>query len=709
VSVSGTTEDIWDAGSPTEALPEITRLDQAAGRYAGAEDGSIPSRAWAAGGAGRDFAEVWKRHARTIYRYCLRWTSGRRDCAEEAFSRAAIIAFHKFSTLRGGAESELGWLARLAHNVCIDLHREHRRLREQSLEQTEESIGDGALASVSDDTEGPEERLIRDELAAQLHRLIAGLPPRLREILLLHLEHDMGYREIAEALSLTDVTVRKRMQEARHALRRRFAELATRSGPEAEHSTAVRRGIGASVADRCTRSEEGAPCRLRAVPLVLSGGVERDLWLPVPFPARPASERRLAAVDAYVCRHPAGVKKRLELARLLLVGGRTDEALAHYSAVAQRRPHLLAAWNEPGEVLRALGRNEEANELCRQAVRVVRGRGARSVLCAMLAAGEGRQAAAAETLLEATAEYPQDATAAVALGRLWLSADRPTEALGAFAAALACDPNDPSALAFGHEALLLADCPRTASLRAVRASELDPDCWLALSHQLELRCRYGQVNDAPGRVTRQLLQRLSRIAPDRPETHLAKAWYDQARGKWKAAEAGLLSFLARHPRHATGWFYRGLMLGALGDFAAATSAFKHARALEPGRREVEVELCYALVHAGSAVAARVLAEEMLCHFPESWSVAAAVSWSALRTGDEALAIGQSQRAVSLQPRLSAAWLAHSELLLETGLVPEAIAAAGIARDLVPQDEGSAAPARAALLLARCHAQAGEPR
>jgi tetratricopeptide (TPR) repeat protein len=372
--------------------------------------------------------------------------------------------------------------------------------------------------------------------------------------------------------------------------------------------------------------------------------------------------------------------------------------------VARRRPDLLAAWTEAGDLLRALGRYEEASRLSETGLRGVRGRGARAFLRASLAAGQGRPAAAAEALGEVAAECPQSPLAPAALGGIWLAADRPTEALDAFETALHRDPWEPAALTWSHQPLLQAGRPRTASLRSARACEIDPDNWLALAHQLELRCRTGKASGAPGKETRHLLRRLLRIAPDRVEAHRAQAWYHMARGERVRAAEALRAFLARHPRNATGWLYQGLVLDGLGELPAAVETLAHALALEPGRREIRTELCRVLARAGNTAAAVVQGEQMLRRFPESWSAVAGAARAALQAGRWSLAVELSQGSTALQPRLPAAWLSHGELLSSAGALPEAAAALSVAHGLLPAGEGSSGPARVALLLARCHAR-----
>src|SRR6185295_17345791 len=66
---------------------------------------------------------------------------------------------------------------------------------------------------------GHESVLLAGELISVTRDRIQSLPPRLRKVAELHLLGEMPYSEIADLLALTEVNVRKRMQEGRALLR----------------------------------------------------------------------------------------------------------------------------------------------------------------------------------------------------------------------------------------------------------------------------------------------------------------------------------------------------------------------------------------------------------------------------------------------------------------------------------------------------------
>lgn len=136
--------------------------------------------------------------------------------AEDALSRAMLKAFEKLPAYAKEIASLKAWLARLTHNVCIDIHRDRAR-RESGVESIE--AADAPIVATESDSESPESAVARREQSARLLRALKDLPPRLREPFILRFLHDLEYTDIAALLNLTPSNVRKRIQQAREKLR----------------------------------------------------------------------------------------------------------------------------------------------------------------------------------------------------------------------------------------------------------------------------------------------------------------------------------------------------------------------------------------------------------------------------------------------------------------------------------------------------------
>ena len=103
------------------------------------------------------------------------------------------------------AEHEKAWLLRVAVNLCRDMLRLRSRRRYFPIDELEpEAVG-------STDAESRE---ILEE--------IAMLPQKWKSVLLLHYIEGYSLKEFSEILDVSENAVKKRMQRAKEALRRRM-------------------------------------------------------------------------------------------------------------------------------------------------------------------------------------------------------------------------------------------------------------------------------------------------------------------------------------------------------------------------------------------------------------------------------------------------------------------------------------------------------
>lgn len=150
------------------------------------------------------------KHSRRLFAVCLRQMNGNRLDAEDALQEAMLRAHRKLPRYAAAIASPASWLTRLTCNVCKDIYRDRARatLTAQRLEVLQSQRVQ--LPEVHQSDRG----LDVDPLA-----LASLLPDRLRDVFVLRVLQHASYRDIADRLGLTCVTVRKRVQLSRAALR----------------------------------------------------------------------------------------------------------------------------------------------------------------------------------------------------------------------------------------------------------------------------------------------------------------------------------------------------------------------------------------------------------------------------------------------------------------------------------------------------------
>lgn len=168
------------------------------------------------GGDREAFWQLWLEHRLHLYGVCLRQMRGSTADALDAVSRSMLLAFRKLPAHATKIQNLQAWLTRLTRNVCADIHREQQR-------QTVGGIGvDEIMAderSAADPSPSPEDVVLSNEMRGRLQRAIESLPPLLRDVAQMRFLHEASYGSIASALSITEPTARKRVQQARTVLR----------------------------------------------------------------------------------------------------------------------------------------------------------------------------------------------------------------------------------------------------------------------------------------------------------------------------------------------------------------------------------------------------------------------------------------------------------------------------------------------------------
>lgn len=641
----------------------------------------------------REFLELWESSAAKLKALCLSWT-GQPDLAEEAMARSRVLALEKYPEHADRLRHPEAWMRRLTYNVCIDLHRERSRRREDSLDELEDTFGSLPFPAGGDD---PETAYLCRERSRMLRRAIRNLPDRLRRTLELHVFQGLEYREIADQLCITEANVRKRMQHGREALKEGFSVYHRRHQPVAALSTRPE-GTASSPseapADRRTLD-------FRVVPVAGREGW-RDHSLQIwRSPVQESTPRRRRSLESYVEAHPGGWKRRLDLAYLELRDGNLGAAVEQLRVVVDKQPRRSDLWRLLAATLGVLGAREEALRAYAEARRRSRtGAERQRVRAAMLDLGGDFEGALA-ALREAAEAQPHEETLAADLARLELALGNPGRARPLLETLLARFPGDAEYLLWHHdalEALGRRDESDRSLEQALAAEEDHPPAlarWLA---------RWSGGAGAPasgtsGEPSEELVARRRRQLEERAPGWLDLAW-SAARHGTEQAEESFEGWLENHPMVAEGrprrlhWLLERGQWGEAGRLAATLPPRCPAvTAWEPRLAILPVLALDAVGEPEAATAARRLAEQV-GEQGEPLALAAVVLARWARGGREGLeqarALAERARRADpdgVRPRLAAAWVALArrrpeaacELLepldsLPLGGSPEAVAA-----------------------------------
>jgi len=157
-----------------------------------------------------------REHSRLVYRIAyavLRSHHDAEDATQETFLRVL-----RYSSKLDAVDEPKTWLARIAWRVAIDRSRQRGRTKEIPLEDPEKAVAEIATADAPAD-----EAVLGAQLGVALEKMIASLPEKLRQPLILSTIEEMSPREVAATLNINEAAVRSRVFRARQILRERLA------------------------------------------------------------------------------------------------------------------------------------------------------------------------------------------------------------------------------------------------------------------------------------------------------------------------------------------------------------------------------------------------------------------------------------------------------------------------------------------------------
>jgi RNA polymerase sigma-70 factor, ECF subfamily len=168
------------------------------------------------------FEVLMRRHNPRVY-HAVRSILRDEGEVEDAMQQTYLLAYAHLADFAGAA-SFTTWLTRIALNEALARVRRPSRLV---------AVGEAGLPedTVTPPPETPEDRAAAHEASRLLERCIGRLPAMYRSVVMLRDVDQLTTAEAAEALGITEETVRIRLHRARAALRRAVAgELAETAG-----------------------------------------------------------------------------------------------------------------------------------------------------------------------------------------------------------------------------------------------------------------------------------------------------------------------------------------------------------------------------------------------------------------------------------------------------------------------------------------------
>ena len=161
-----------------------------------------------------------ERHSRRVKDY-IRMMVKDDELAEDLFQETFIKAVRVIDDGRYTDNGKfLSWVLRIAHNQVID----YFRAQKQSKQINESEAGYDLFGSLKLADRNVEDRMVAEQIEADVRQLIELLPAEQREVVMMRYYSDLSFKEIAEQTGVSINTALGRMRYALINLRRMIRE-----------------------------------------------------------------------------------------------------------------------------------------------------------------------------------------------------------------------------------------------------------------------------------------------------------------------------------------------------------------------------------------------------------------------------------------------------------------------------------------------------
>jgi RNA polymerase sigma factor (sigma-70 family) len=154
-----------------------------------------------------DLAGMFHRHARELLRYCTRRIGA--QLAEDVVAETFLVAHERRDRFDPDRGELLPWL----YGIATNLLRRHRGAEVRALRAVAAAVDDGRHDDAAAD------RIDAERSVARLSAVLAKLPRRQRDVLMLFAVAELEYAEIAAALGIPLGSVQSSLHRARAKVR----------------------------------------------------------------------------------------------------------------------------------------------------------------------------------------------------------------------------------------------------------------------------------------------------------------------------------------------------------------------------------------------------------------------------------------------------------------------------------------------------------
>lgn len=146
-----------------------------------------------------EFASIYDAYYHDVYLYLVTLTNGRRDLAEELTQETffqVFLSLHRFK----GESSIKTYIVSIARNTCKNYYKKNPIM--SGSEDMEWMLNDETQSTVS-----IEEYLLKVEQREELRKVILGLDPKYRDIVIYRIYHELSFQKISQFMKVDTISM----------------------------------------------------------------------------------------------------------------------------------------------------------------------------------------------------------------------------------------------------------------------------------------------------------------------------------------------------------------------------------------------------------------------------------------------------------------------------------------------------------------------
>lgn len=161
------------------------------------------------------FEALYEEYRDKLYFFVLKNVKNK-EAAEDITQETFLLSMEKISRLKN-EENYGAWLHRIAYNKCRDLFRDEKRNAYFESEEERETAMENVR--LNEPITLPEDYAANKEIKKQLKKAIDSLKPDMRSAVILYYYDDLGIKEVAEVLGISENAAKQKLFRARKKLR----------------------------------------------------------------------------------------------------------------------------------------------------------------------------------------------------------------------------------------------------------------------------------------------------------------------------------------------------------------------------------------------------------------------------------------------------------------------------------------------------------